>query len=132
MRERFDYETASKVDYEFLKHNSRLFRSHPTEAEETLWKYLRKNKLGIRFRRQHIICNYIADFVCLRAKLVVELDGGYHFIPKQQRADAERTANLESKGYKVLRFKNYEVEENPSHVADVIFDETVNRLRTIQ
>ena len=68
----------------------------------------------------------------MRAKLVVELDGGYHFIPKQQRADAERTANLESKGYKVLRFENYEVEENPSRVADVIFDETVNRLRTIQ
>ena len=72
------------------------------------------------------------NFVCLSHKLIVELDGGYHFIPKQQRADAERTANLESKGYKVLRFENYEVEENPSHVADVIFDETVNRLRTIQ
>lgn len=94
-----------------------------------MWNILKDNKLGLRFRRQHIILDYIVDFVCLRAKLIVELDGGYHFTLQQQQEDAERTANLASKGFKVIRFENYEVEENPSLVADRIFEELIIRLR---
>ena len=81
MTKRFGYETAAKIDYEILKQNTRSLRNYPAEAEKQLWKYLCKNKLGLRFRRQHILYDYITDFVCLRAKLVVELDGGCHITP---------------------------------------------------
>lgn len=94
-----------------------------------MWNILKDNKLGLRFRRQHIILDYIVDFVCLKAKLIVEVDGPYHFMPEQIAADHLRTIHLESKGFKVIRFENYEVEENPSLVADRIFEELIIRLR---
>ncbi|MBO6190137.1 MAG: DUF559 domain-containing protein [Alloprevotella sp.] len=69
------YETGSKIDYELLRQHARNLRSCPTEAERTLWNLLKENKRGLRFRCYHIILDYIVDFVCLRAKLIVELDG---------------------------------------------------------
>ena len=65
--------------------------------------------MGVNFRRQHIIGDYIADFVCLPQKLIIELDGGYHQLPSQQLSDEERTVWLNNKGFKVLRFSNEEV-----------------------
>ena len=61
------------------------------------------------FRRQHIIGNFIADFVCLPKKLIIEIDGGYHQLPDQQISDAERSSWLEQQGFKVIRFKNEEI-----------------------
>ncbi len=89
----------------FVKEN----RCHETQAEAVLWKYLRSDQLGVHFRRQHIIGNYIADFSCLTKRLIIELDGGYHQLPTQQVNDAERTAWLETKGFKVIRFSNEEI-----------------------
>ena len=79
-----------------------------TPAEIKLWAWLRAHRLdGIHFRNQHAIGKYIVDFCAPRRKLIIELDGGQHI--DQQEYDKERTAYLESKGYKVLRFWNHDV-----------------------
>ena len=95
--------------YHLLHENALYNRNHPTEAESLLWEYLRAESLGVVFKRQHVIGDYIVDFVCLPAKLIIELDGGYHQEPQQQVYDAQRSEWLESKGYKVLRFTNEEL-----------------------
>src|SRR5690554_6251679 len=75
----FGYQTADKLNYELLKENARTNKDNPTEAEKIIWELLRGKKLeGYKFRRQHIIGNYIVDFVCLSRRLIVEIDGGYH------------------------------------------------------
>jgi very-short-patch-repair endonuclease len=99
--------------------NARELRRNPTDAERALWQRLRQRQVaGLKFRRQHTIGRYILDFVCLEAKLVVELDGGHHAQRRQQ--DQERTAWLEARGYRVLRFWNTEVLQNPDGVLALI------------
>ncbi|MBQ9667423.1 MAG: endonuclease domain-containing protein [Prevotella sp.] len=105
----YEFQTADPTLYPILKEHAHYNRNHPTEAESLLWNYLNSKRLGVTFKRQHIIGDYIADFVCLSSKLIVELDGGYHQLPQQQRSDESRTEWLESKGYKVLRFTNEEL-----------------------
>ena len=74
-----------------------------------MWEYLRQEQLGVNFRRQHIIYDYIVDFVCLDRMLVVEVDGAYHVEREQVEDDEVRTAHLEQIGFRVIRFKNEEV-----------------------
>ena len=82
-------------------------RGDPTDAEAKLWWELRDRRLdGIKFRRQFPIGSYIADFVCLDAKLIVELDGGQH---SESRCDLVRDAELKERGFRILRFWNDEV-----------------------
>ncbi|MFN8300628.1 MAG: class I tRNA ligase family protein [Chitinophagales bacterium] len=97
-----DPETAS-TNLEFAKEH----RKNPTEAEAKLWDELRGEKLGYKFRRQHLIGKWIVDFACLREKLVVEVDGSIHDNQKEQ--DAGRTLELEQLGFTVIRFTNDEV-----------------------
>ena len=79
-----------------------------TDAEQALWRVLRSRQLeGFKFRRQHSIGRFVVDFVCLEQKLIVEVDGGQH--AGQVEADAERTAYLQDKGFRVIRFWNNEV-----------------------
>lgn len=79
-------------------------------AEEYLWKQLKGDKLhSFKFRRQHIIDQYIADFVCLEKKLVVEIDGTIHQLPENKISDQERTRILNELGFQVIRFSNEEV-----------------------
>jgi very-short-patch-repair endonuclease len=86
-------------------HRAGELRKEPTPAEKKLWAYLKGNKLkGVNFRRQHAIGIYISDFVSIKKKLVIELDGSQHL--DQEEYDMERTKYLESQGYKVLRFWN--------------------------
>ncbi len=86
-------------------------RSDPTRAELRLWRLLRKRQLGgFKFRRQHIIQTFIVDFYCPPARLVVELDGEIH--ANQTEYDSERDQILNALGYKVLRFKNEQIEKN--------------------
>ena len=90
-------------------------RKQPTEAERRLWAILRGRKLGgLRFRRQHPIAGFIADFICLERKLVVEVDGSQHAM---SASDAERDARLASLGFRVLRFWNEEIVREPDAVA---------------
>ncbi|NWG06122.1 MAG: endonuclease domain-containing protein [Chloroflexi bacterium] len=89
---------------------ARQLRKSLTPAERKLWARLRGDQLGVNFRRQHAIGHYIADFCCVKKKLIIELDGGQHL--EQVAYDEERTQYLESLGYKVLRFRNNEVMKN--------------------
>ena len=97
-----------------------------TEAESLLWEHLRKSQIGCKFRRQHPIGDYIADFVCLSKRIIVEVDGGYHLQPDVIQSDEERTAFLQEQGYKVLRFTNEEVINSIEQVTIKIKRETMN------
>ena len=105
----YSYCTAAPYNYRLLKAFARENRAKPTEAEMVLWRELRGNQLGVTFRRQHIIGEYIADFVSLSTKIIIELDGRYHSLPEQQISDEERTQWLKQHGFKVIRFTNEQV-----------------------
>lgn len=80
-----------------------------TEAESAFWSMVKGNALGQRCIRQHVIGDYIVDFLFRKSKVIVEIDGGYHFTEEQQREDAIRQDWLEHMGYKVIRFTNEQV-----------------------
>ncbi len=84
-------------------------RDNPTETEAILWEQLKSKKLDYKFRRQHLINDFIVDFVSLSKKLIIEVDGGYHNNEPQIQLDNERTEILEKEGFKVIRFTNEEV-----------------------
>jgi len=87
---------------------ARTLRKRPTDAERALWRQVRYRQIdGCKFRRQHPIGPYIVDFVCLERNVIVEVDGGQHAVHVEQ--DTERTAWLESVGYRVIRFWDHEV-----------------------
>ncbi len=90
--------------------NAKNLRENPTQAEEVMWLSLSNNQLeGYKFRRQHPLLNYVADFYCHQLKLVIEIDGEYHQTAEQKRLDKERTVNIEFQGLYVIRFNNDEV-----------------------
>ena len=102
--------SADPVYYSRLKEYAQKNRNHPTEAESLLWSVLSGKGLdGVKFRRQHIIGQYIADFVCLDKGVVVELDGHHHSLPPFCEDDAVRTEYLNKEGYHVIRFTNEQV-----------------------
>ena len=103
------FETTDASTYQLLLDKAREMRKNPTEAEAVLWNYLSDNKMGVHFRRQHPVYGYIPDFVCLSEKIIIEIDGGYHFEGEQLEKDAERTRQLNEEGFIVLRFTNEEV-----------------------
>ncbi|HRQ88385.1 MAG TPA: HsdR family type I site-specific deoxyribonuclease [Bacteroidia bacterium] len=108
-------------DFSGLKVEARELRAKQTEAEALLWELLRNRKLaGAKFRRQHQFGEYIADFFCGEAKLVVECDGGYHNTPERQKFDHQRDAYLRSQGLTVLRFENSRVLSEPDEVLQEI------------
>jgi len=97
-------------------------RVEATDVERKLWSVLRARQLGgAKFRRQVPIDRYFADFACVEAKLIVELDGGQH--ADQAAYDAQRTESLRLNGWKVIRFWNNEVNEDLDGVADTILYE---------
>jgi len=95
-------------------------RKEPTPAERKLWSRIRNDQLGVNFRRQHAVGNYIPDFVCIEKKPIVELDGSQHL--EQEEYDEDRTKYLESQGCKVIRFWNHDVMNNIDSVLSVILD----------
>ncbi len=95
----------------------RELRQSSTKAEKILWEYLRNRKLdGLKFRRQHPIDKFIADFYCHEKKLVVELDGAVHDDKMNAQYDAARTYEFKVSGITVIRFRNSEVENSISFV----------------
>lgn len=119
-QERYKYETADASLYKVLQQRALQHRNYPTQDEAVLWEYLKGNRLGAKFRRQHLIGQYIPDFVCLSKQLIIEVDGGYHFIGDQPSSDEQRTAYLESFGYHVIRFTNEEVLTDTQNVLQKI------------
>ena len=108
--------TADPLEYALLKENAKKNRQNATEAESVFWSMVKASALGQRCIRQHIIGDYIVDFLFRRSRLIVEIDGGYHFTEEQQLYDTIRQEWLENQGFKVIRFTNQEVLFNPDYV----------------
>ena len=105
---------------------ARKLRREMTPWERKLW-YLFLKDYEVRFQRQKCIDGYIVDFYCAKAQLAVELDGGGHYEPVEQKKDQTRTNNLEKNGLKVIRFCNIEVDKNFYGVCTVIDNEVKQR-----
>jgi very-short-patch-repair endonuclease len=103
------YTTDAKRWIKPSKEYARANRKNATPAENHLWQQLRAHKLGVQFRRQHAIQQYIVDFVCLAAWLIIEVDGSIHDDASQIEYDGGRTHDLQEAGFLVLRFRNEEV-----------------------
>ena len=105
-----------------LKERSRGLRRNMTEAEKLLWSRIRKKQIkGHQFYRQRIIGNYIVDFYCPMAGLVVELDGGQHYYPEDLKKDTLRDEYMECLGLRTLRFSNNEIFGNLDAVMERIY-----------
>lgn len=109
------------LKYSGLIEEARELRQKQTKAEEIFWQLVRNRKFNnLKFRRQHQIGNYIAEFYCDELRLVIEFDGEIHNSPEQQKHDSKRDKFLTSSGFKVLRFKNQEILNSPESVFEEI------------
>ena len=99
---------------------ARKLRSNMTRAETLLWSRLRRKRLGVKFRRQHPIAGFVADFACIQRRLIVEVDGDVH--DAHEERDGTRSEMLIERGWRILRVRNDEV---ICHLDDV-----VNRIRS--
>ncbi len=105
---------------QLMKQRSRLLRKEPTIAEQQLWYYLRDRRLnGYKFHRQYVMGAYIAYFVCLKMKTIIEIDGGQH--AENAEYDEIRTSYLNGRGFKVIRYWNNEVLDKMESVLEDIY-----------
>jgi very-short-patch-repair endonuclease len=106
-----------------LKQYSRELRKNMTDVERLLWSKIRMRQLnGYQFYRQRIIQDYIVDFYCPRARLVIEVDGGQHYSGKVAKTDRKRDEDLRKLGLKVLRFADTDVLKNIDGVVETILE----------
>jgi 5-methyltetrahydrofolate--homocysteine methyltransferase len=128
----FGYMWADPVIYPLLKEYALYHRSNPTQAEEILWNLVKSKQLeGYKFRRQHIIGNYIADLVCLDRRLIVEIDGLIHQLPENKESDEIRSKWLNTQGFTVLRVTNHQV-INETEKALQLIASTLNNQQSIK
>ncbi len=110
---------------------ARELRKNPTKAEMILWQYLRKHQMGQRFRRQHPIWLFVADFYCHRLMFIIEVDGGVHEEEKTQILDKEKSEYIENLGIHILRVSNeqvlFDIDNTLSKIAA-----TINQLKSKQ
>lgn len=104
----------------FVFENAKALRKNMTEAEKLLWFFLKEGFEGYKFRRQHPLGIYIADFYCHKIRLILEIDGSIHDLSEVKENDALRQQWLEENNYKVVRFTNKEVLENVNVVLQTI------------
>jgi very-short-patch-repair endonuclease len=110
-----------------LKHNARTLRSNMTDVEQLLWSRLRRKQLlNTQFYRQKPLANFIVDFYCAAANLVIELDGSQHYSEEGKIADQHRDALLNNMGLSVLRFNNLQVLNELEAVMNVIYQAVSN------
>ncbi|MCC1484223.1 DUF559 domain-containing protein [Winogradskyella immobilis] len=114
------YMTARPSTYNLMKQFQHENKKNSTESERILWEVLRAKKIGYKFRRQHIIDEFIVDFICLEKNLIIEVDGDYHNTKEQQQIDELRTIILNEIGFNVIRFKNSQVIGNIDNVLNQI------------
>lgn len=111
-------ETSEKGQREFLRRRAKAMRSEPTDAELRLWQILRGKRLsGYKIKRQGPIDRYIADFVCFSHRLIIEADGSQHL---DSDHDHKRDSYLQSQGFQVMRFTNYDILTNEEGVSEMI------------
>ena len=116
---KFGYMTGGNNSH-LLIEKAKEMRNNMTDAEKLLWEALGSKNTGDKFRRQHVIGDFIADFVCLPKRLIIEVDGGYHNDDTQQSLDEQRTKILNHLGFEVIRFTNEEVLGNLDGVVNQI------------
>jgi len=117
---------ALPIHFELAK----KLRDNQTNAEIFLWNNLSRIQLkGIRFKRQHPILYFIADFYCHKAKLIIEVDGGYHNVPEQYCYDINRDHELEELGLRVIRFTNEQVFNDIELTLQIIENEISHRIK---
>lgn len=114
--------TADYNDWKVLKPFARENRANQTAEENSIWQEVRNNKLGVKFRRQHAIGQYIVDFVCIPMALIVEIDGEIHEKDDNPEYDKARTKFLNAEGFEVIRFTNKQVKDNLDFVISQIKD----------
>lgn len=110
---------------------ARRLRREATPDERLLWRHLRSTPHDLHFRRQAPIGRYYADFACLQARLIVELDGAGHDTGQQATHDADRDAWFAREGFEVIRFRNAEVRREPDRIANFIIETAVIRREAI-
>jgi len=126
----FKWATADPILYSLLKEHAKKHRENPTKAELIFWQFLKSKQFdNFKFRMQHIIGQYIADFVCLDRMLVIEIDGKIHQLPENKESDEIRTQWLKSKGFKVIRFTNEQVTTKTEKVLNDLL-ETLNKQKS--
>ena len=115
----------SLVDYNRkLKGVSRGLRSNMMDAERTIWRRVRRRQIkDLLFYRQKPVGNYVVDFYCPKAKLILEIDGGQHYEDKNIEADKIRAEYFKKLGFKILRFTNNDVLKNLDGVLNKIWEE---------
>jgi len=101
---------------------ARMLRKNMTDVERKLWSRLRSNQLEVKFRRQVPFGPYIADFISIKEKLVIELDGSQHYQENGIQKDKVRDQYFKKEGFTVLRFSNTEIIENVDGVIDMIWE----------
>lgn len=109
----------TKMENDRILNTARMLRRNLTKQEKHLW-YDFLQKYPVKIYKQKIIDNYITDFYCHRAKLVIELDGSQHYTARGKECDEKRTAALEKHGLSVLRFSNKDVDERFEQVCYII------------
>ena len=114
--------SADPLEYGLLKANAKSNRKNMTEAETAFWSLVKGRAFGQSCLRQHVIGDYIVDFLFRKSKVIVEIDGGYHFIEEQQKEDAMRTEWLKRQGYRVIRFTNEQVLCETDNVIQILRD----------
>jgi len=120
------FKDASMIHYnKKLKNLARQLRKNMTEAEKLLWSRVRRKQLGCRFYRQKILGDYIVDFYCPRARLIVEIDGGQH---NENKNDRSRDEWFSNQGLRVIRFWNNDVLRNIEGVIERLMEEIEKRI----
>jgi very-short-patch-repair endonuclease len=128
----YGYQSADPFYYRQLKEFAAQHRAQPTHAETILWQAIKGKQLGnYKFRRQHIVDKYIADFICLDKRLIIEVDGLIHQLPENIEDDQTRTQILEGKGFTVVRFTNEEILNQKEKVLQSILSH-LNQLPSIK
>ncbi len=117
------FKNASLDRYALMKQFARKMRHNQTDTESILWDRLKRRGLGVRFRRQYIIDDYIVDFICLEYNLIIEVDGEYHTREEQIRYDADRTNRFIARGFNIIRFTNEEI------IADI--DNVIEKIKSL-
>ena len=119
------------TDEETLRCRSKHLRRGQTSAETLMWSVLRDRRLeGFKFRRQVVIASYIVDFLCRRAKLVVEVDGATHSSPEELAYDRRRELVLSQLGFRILRVGNLDVYQNMDSVLSAVLAALEQQLRS--
>ncbi len=118
--------TTDPISWNLLIDKAKEMRHLPTKAEDALWECVRNRKIDYKIRRQHIVNGFIADFICIEKRVIIEVDGGIHQTKEQKEHDTFRTEVLNNSGFFVIRFTNEEVLEDPYKVAKKIKEQLNN------